>query len=145
MRNAGRHSRGGFTLVELMVTLAIMGIGLTLVLPRINASIRQARLEQTQARLQSDLKLAVSTAKATGRVVILNFTDTGYRVQDSIDSTRIYASNEVPSGVSMISSGNAQIFPWGLVDGGTVEISSSAGSSTLTILPTGKLDDGMGY
>ena len=145
MRSVARHGRSGFTLVELMITLSILGIGLTLVLPRINESIRLARLEQTQAQLQSDLKLAVSTAKATGRSVILSFNANGYSVLDSGDSTRVYASLDVPSGITMTSSGNAQIFPWGLVDGGTVQISCSSGSSVLTILPTGKLDDGTGY
>lgn len=145
MRSAVRHNRRGFTLVELMITISILGIGLTLVLPRINESMRQARMEETQARLQSDLKLAVSTAKATGRSVLVNFTDSGYSVVDSTDSTRVYASNDVADGITMTASGNAQVFPWGLVDGGTVQISCSSGSATMTILPTGELDEGMGY
>jgi Tfp pilus assembly protein FimT len=128
-----------------MVTIVIMGIGLTLVLPRINSSIRMARLEETQARLQSDLKLAISTAKATGRSVIIDYTADGYRLVDSVDTNRIYASSDTPKGVSLESSGTTQVFPWGLVTEGTVQIRSSEGLHNVTILPSGKIEEGTGY
>lgn len=145
MRSSRRIGRRGFTLVELMITIVIMGIGLAMVMPRINNSMRMARLEEAEARLQSDLKLAISTAKATGRSVLINYTADGYRMVDSTDTTRVYSSSKMPKGISMASSGNMQVFPWGLVDGGTVQIECSAGTTNLTILPTGKLDEGTGY
>lgn len=127
-----------------MVTIVIIGIGLTLVLPRVNSSIRMARLEETQARLQSDLKLAISTAKATGRSVIIDYTADGYRLVDSVDTNRIYASSDTPKGVSLESSGTTQVFPWGLVTEGTVQIQSSEGLQVVTILPSGKIEEGTG-
>jgi len=145
MRSSTQFGRGGFSLVELMVTIVIIGIGLTLVLPRINDSIRQARVEETQARLQSDLKMAVSTAKATGRSVLINYTADGYRVVDSADTTRVYGSTDTPKGVTIAASGTTQVFPWGLVTGGTLEIQSSEGLHYVTILPTGKIEEGTGY
>ena len=145
MRRSRRFGREGFSLVELMVTIVIIGIGLTLVMPGINSSIRQARLEETQARLQSDLKLAISTSKATGRAVLINYSDDGYRIVDSADTSRVYNSSDTPKGVSIESSGPTQIFPWGLVTGGTIQVSSSEGLYNLTILPTGKLEEGTGY
>lgn len=144
MRSSRRIGRGGFSLVELMITIVIMGIGLTLVLPRINSSIRMARLEETQARLQSDVKLAISTAKATGRSVLITYDDDGYRLIDSADSNRIYASADTPKGISLESSGTTQIFPWGLVTEGTIQIQSSDGLHNYTILPSGKIEEGTG-
>lgn len=137
-----RNDRRGFSLVELMVTIVIMGIGLALVMPRINSSIRLARLEETQARLQSDLKLAISTAKATGRSVLIDYTAEGYRVVDSSDSTRIYASSKTPKGVSLESSGTTQVFPWGLVTEGSILIRSDSGIHNINILPSGKIEEG---
>jgi len=144
MRSSRRFGSSGFSLVELMITIVIMGIGLSLVLPRINSSIRMARLEETQARLQSDLKLAISTAKATGRSVLIDYEADGYRLVDSVDSNRIYASSNTPKGVSLESSGTTQVFPWGLVTQGTVQISSSEGLHNFTILPSGKIEEGTG-
>lgn len=144
MRSTRRIGSRGFSLVELMVTIVIIGIGLTLVLPRVNSSIRMARLEETQARLQSDLKLAISTAKATGRSVIIDYTADGYRLVDSVDTNRIYASSDTPKGVSLESSGTTQVFPWGLVTEGTVQIQSSEGLQVVTILPSGKIEEGTG-
>jgi prepilin-type N-terminal cleavage/methylation domain-containing protein len=144
MRSSRRTDRRGFSLVELMVTIVIIGIGLSLVLPRINSSIRMARLEETQARLQSDVKLAISTAKATGRSVLIDYTADGYRLVDSVDTNRIYASSNTPKGVNLASSGTTQVFPWGLVTEGTVQIYSSEGLHNYTILPSGKIEEGTG-
>ena len=144
MRSPRRTGNRGFSLVELMITIVIIGIGLTLVLPRINSSIRMARLEEAQARLQSDLKLAISTAKATGRSVLIDYEADGYRLVDSVDTNRVYASVDTPKGVKFESSGTTQVFPWGLVSEGTVQIYSSDGLHNYTILPSGKIEEGTG-
>src|ERR1700730_12509370 len=65
----------GFTLIELVVALAIIGLGLSFVLPRIMAwvdrlgfSTRQQQFEDGRAKLRS-------RARHSGRTVVLRSTD----------------------------------------------------------------------
>lgn len=64
------HPRG-FTLIELMVTIAVLAILLTLAAPSFATLLRQWRLTSAAETLAGDLRLARSTAIRTSRPVTL--------------------------------------------------------------------------
>lgn len=77
-----RHSRAGFTLIEMMIVVVVMGLAMMIAVPRFRASSKtKARMAATM--LTSDLELARSKAmahRAMVRVVFDAATDsyTGY-------------------------------------------------------------------
>ena len=56
------RSRGGFTLMELLVVLAIAGIVMTMVIPSISRSMAQTRVQRAASVVGSDLQYAYSMA-----------------------------------------------------------------------------------
>jgi type II secretion system protein H len=134
------RDRSGFTLVEILVVLGIVGIGLALAAPAFNSSMQRARFERATTELQSDLRLALSTAKATGRAVLLDFDAGGYRLVDATDSTRVYRNREFGPGVRMLASGSPLVFPWGMVQPAQVSVVTSHRDGEFLILPTGRLE-----
>ena len=71
MRRDHRHS--GFTLIELMVTVAIMLVLIVLVAPSFQDMIVMQRLRGTSAQLNTDLQYARAEAVARGRYVRVHF------------------------------------------------------------------------
>ena len=140
-----RHwNQDGFSLAEMMVAIAILGIALAVAIPNFRDSLDRARAERVETELQSDLRLAISTAKATGRSVEIRFGDDGYRVLDAADSSRVYRSRDYDGDVAVVASGNPTVFPWGLVQPADVRISHHAGSTDFVILPTGRMEKDSG-
>jgi general secretion pathway protein H len=63
-----RPGRGGFTLVELVVVLAIMAMGAALVLPSLSGPLESARFRQGGAELKAAMTQARARAAASGRI-----------------------------------------------------------------------------
>lgn len=57
--NKWRKSRKGFTLVEVLITLSIMAIVMTVILTLFNSGTKSMSVGQTKASLQSDLRLSL--------------------------------------------------------------------------------------
>jgi prepilin-type N-terminal cleavage/methylation domain-containing protein len=129
----------GYSLAELAVALVILGVALAVTIPPFQRSLNRAQLDRVPAELQSDLRLAISNAKATGRTVRLSFGSNGYEVMDAVDSTSI-RKRDFQDGVYLASTGDPLIFPWGLVQPAEINVSGHNSSKTFRILPTGRIE-----
>lgn len=135
----GNHS-GGFSVIELMVAIVILGIALAIATPNFSRSLRIAQADRAQSELQSDIRLAMSTARARGRAVRLVFNDSGYVLMDASDST-VVRTRAFSTGISIASSADPLIFPWGQVQPANLSITcpSSGDAHSLTLSPSGRL------
>ena len=139
MFSISRNARG-FTMVELAVTLTILGVALALSIPPFQRSLARSRVDRVPAELQSDLRMAISNAKATGRTIRVVFDTDGYEVMDAADSTSI-TDRDFDGAAAIASTANPLIFPWGLVQPADVSITSAHYSKNLQILPTGRVEE----
>ena len=130
----------GFTLVEMMVVISVLGIALAMAIPSFRGQMERARFDRAAAEMQSDLRLAISTAKATGRAVLIDFETNGYRLVDATDSTRVYRERTFDGGINLATSGDPLVFPWGMVQPADVNIASHSRTKDVQILPTGRLE-----
>lgn len=136
----GSHrNRAGFTLSELMVVVVLIGIGMAIVVPNFAGSLRATKSERAAAELQSDLRWAISNARANGRPLQVVFSSNGYMVRDPADSTRVFRERDYGHAAAFTSSADPMIFPWGMVQPAQVSVDGATGLRQLNLLPTGKL------
>ena len=70
---ATRAARAGFSLLELVIVLAIVATLATIAAPRYGASLAAYRVESAARRIVADLALARSMARTENRRVIVKF------------------------------------------------------------------------
>src|SRR5258708_4214394 len=76
MRIFHRSSSRGYTLIEIVVVLTIIGVLWAIAAPRYGNSLCRYRAEQAARRIAADLLLARSQAKMTSKNRTLTFTTT---------------------------------------------------------------------
>jgi prepilin-type N-terminal cleavage/methylation domain-containing protein len=83
-----RRGRAGFTLVELLLVLLLMGLVLTLAAPKFMATIRYFTARSATSQVVADLALARTTAVREGRSTSFRIlTASTYRVVVDADGT----------------------------------------------------------
>jgi len=138
-------NRAGFTLIEMLIVIVVMGIAMTIAIPRFRASSK-TKARQAATQLTADLEVARSTAmahRATVRVVFdagsnsytgyLDFNRDGIIAQSTAerDSLHAFGTRTLPTGASF---GRA----------GQVDITNFAGAGAITF-PTPQINfDGRG-
>ena len=110
----------GFTLIELVIALAIIGLGLSFVLPRMMAWVDRLAFSTRQQRFEDALADLGSRARRSGRSVVLRSTDL---VPNSNESSPI----ELPSSWSLTVEPPIAFRYDGVCTGGTVRLSFPAG------------------
>lgn len=139
------RQRDGFTLMEMMVAIAVLGVALAVAVPNFRSSLDRARAERVETELQSDLRLALSNAKATGRTLQILFGQNGYRVVDAADTNSVVRSRTYDGTIAVAATGNPLVFPWGMVQPANFNVSHHAGCRDFLILPTGRVENAEDY
>lgn len=87
---ASYYARPAFTLVELVMSLAIMAIFSAIAIPRYANFLSRQRMQSATRRVMSDLSLAARRAKLKGvnQTVAFHVTEDTYNVGDMMDPDR---------------------------------------------------------
>lgn len=136
-RAAARRDRGGFTLIELIVVLAVIGLVLALVLPNVGRGLAPYRLAATARELATALRLARNQAVAENRPTQFVVTSGAYGLNDTGHL------QNVPQGVALTfldsertgpapTTGTIRFYPDGSSTGGALAL--SAGKIRYTVL-----------
>lgn len=115
----------GFTLIELMIVVAISAILLALVVPSFNDNLARRRLEGAANELSADLQYARTQAVADNTNVVLTTTSSGY----TITGNQTYKTASLDSHLSLTSQVSITFFP---LRGCTNSTCTSA-SDTITV------------
>lgn len=91
-----RGRRGGFSLIELLVVLLLMGLVLTLAAPKFTATIRYFTARSATSQVVADLALARTTAVREGRSTSLRILSAS-RYQVVVDANGTVADRTVKS------------------------------------------------
>jgi prepilin-type N-terminal cleavage/methylation domain-containing protein len=110
----------GFTLIELVVALAIIGLGLSLVVPRMMAWLDRLAFSARQQRFEDALAELGSRARRSGRSVVLRSTDFAAHSNEP-------APIELPSNWSLTVEPPIAFRYDGVCTGGEVRLSFPAG------------------
>lgn len=93
-RNRELLHSGGFTLIEIMVTIAILAILVSLAVPSFSDSIRRGTIENYLDRFASAVRLARAESMARNQLVVICPTDpTGQGITFSTTGTPVSPSN----------------------------------------------------
>jgi prepilin-type N-terminal cleavage/methylation domain-containing protein len=106
--SAAGKTEDGFTLLEALVVLAIVGMIAAIVAPNIGASLDLLSLRQSTSTMQADLRVARATAMRTGNPVAMKPLPRG-RGYDWIGGTRHLPENiklTMPGPVSFMADGS---------------------------------------
>ena len=109
LTTSSRRARRGFTLVELMVTIALLAILMSLAAPSLGVWIRNAQVRTVAEALQNGIRLAQGQALARNRRVVF------------------FLSNDEPGlGASGTGNGSNWVVRWIPMPGDTVNAAAPA-------------------
>jgi type IV pilus assembly protein PilA len=137
------HAQSGFTLIELMIVVAIIGILAAIAIPQYQNYIAKSQMTRVVGEL-SALKSAAEVAVTEGKEVVL--TEASVGTDFATKASLGYTTSTLLSGVTVNNPTLATVSWTGIlggeasaaVDGTTVEIArTAAGSYTCTIIGAG--------
>lgn len=94
MIEAHRAAQRGFTLLEVMVVVLIIGVMVSFATLSIGSRVNEDKLENEARRAEAIIKLASEEAEVKGIEIGLRFTEGGYRLM-TLDSTRQWQDYEL--------------------------------------------------
>jgi prepilin-type N-terminal cleavage/methylation domain-containing protein len=122
------RAEGGFSLIELVVVLAVVGLILTFTLPRLSEWLDRFGFASSEQRVQDSLAGLGETARRAGRTVFLRSTDNS---TNSVDSAAI----DLPRGWTLTVEPPIGFRYDGVCTGGTAHLTFPGGERTYRLSP----------
>lgn len=136
IKNNTLRSQGGFTLVEAMIMIVILGILFAITIPAYSGYMQRTRIQGARNRLIADLQYARSIAISRRTTFRVDFNGTDYEIIQPGPDT-VIRSSTAPPGVSITADVNPQFFPWGLADAASITVNGNGMVSNINLLPNG--------
>lgn len=134
-----KNGRAGFTLVEAMIIISLVGLLVAMVGPPMYGYLQSHKLQSNTDRMVADLQFARSQAVARGTVIRIDTTEAGYTITDMSDGS-VLLQHVLDDGVALGMVQQANFFPWGVSDNTAFNISNTKGAKQLNLLPTGTVE-----
>ncbi|MGH7681645.1 MAG: prepilin-type N-terminal cleavage/methylation domain-containing protein [Candidatus Eiseniibacteriota bacterium] len=130
----------GFSLVEIMVVVVIVGIILTIGIPSTARYIRVAQLAGARNTLMEDLGYARTLAVMRRKTYEIRFNSSTYTLVQLSPAATIW-THTLPVGYSCSATDTATYYAWGLTApiSVTVKCTGSSDSTTVQLLANGSL------
>jgi prepilin-type N-terminal cleavage/methylation domain-containing protein len=132
-------SAHGFSLIELVVTLALAGILTAIAVPNWNSLLPSYRLDSSVRQVQSELHSIKMRAAAenTGFQFVYSDGATTYTIQRT---AAILATKSLPAGIIVANSGTVSFSPRGTAGGNRIRLRNSAGiCKQIVVSATGRI------
>jgi prepilin-type N-terminal cleavage/methylation domain-containing protein len=131
--------RAGFTLVEMMVVILLIGVVATIATPPMFRYLQSSRLQTNVDQLAADLQYARSLSIANGQILQFTTTAGGYTLSDPSDGS-VIKSHAFGDGMALAADQNTFFFPWGMADATVLTVNSAGQSRQINVLPTGMVE-----
>ena len=134
-----RASRRGYSLIEVMVVIGIVGLIATISAPPVFRYVQSNRLQTNADRMAADLQYARSLSIASSEILRFTATPAGYRLENPNTGALIREMNfghDMELGANQTS----DFYPWGMADATIFNITNGSGTYRVNLLPTGLVE-----
>lgn len=132
------HGAKGFTLLELMIVVAVFGILTAVSVPTISGHLRTARVAGAAGTLAADLRYARALASAQRRTFAVTFATRTYAIA-RLSPPEVVLRRELPRGVAFGAPDTATFFAWGLTEPATITVADAGRTRVVRLLANGSV------
>ena len=144
----GGSRRGGFTAIEMILVMVIIGIMAAASMPRISRIVGEERIRKLQGAVASDLEVAFALAQREHKPITITYSTSTKvlaitdRISGTVLKTHYLGQNTTFSttAVTFSPTGGITIFPMGLASGAlTVTVTNGTFTRTVTATRAGQV------
>jgi prepilin-type N-terminal cleavage/methylation domain-containing protein len=136
--NTTRQDVRGFSLLEIMVVMAVFGILLAIAAPSVVGYVRSSRLAGATNTLMADLYQTRALANAQRKTYTIVFQPGAYRV-NRVSPASTMRTRQLPPGVSVAATGTATFYAWGLATPVVITMANCDGSKGIRLAANGSV------
>jgi len=131
-----RNKRRGFSMVEMMVVIAVVGVIAAVSAPPIFQYVQSNRFQTTTDRMAADLQYARTLSVSSSVILRFTSTEAGYQLTNP-NTGDVIREKQFSHGMSLTINQSADFYPWGMADATVFNLSHGEDTKQLTLMPTG--------